>query len=153
MSFVVRSFTSKKFTSLFLTDGVPAGLTASIVNQSPNVLRRFIRNVKRAFTLVNETSRFSVVGWIRKGTVVDDALDATTSSNDKARVLSSETTYHLTNVGINGCNLDGCLTNLSSEMATEGESVRASLDAAIGVGQDDVNEANERVWGVRNEGQ
>ena len=136
----VRNFSSKRFTQLFLRNGVPSGLSASMVNQNPPVLRSVIRNVKRAFNLINDTTKFCVVGWSRKGMMHDELTDG--PGVDDGRVLSSETTFHLSSVNVNGCDLDGVLTDLGALMASENESTRVIYERNGVNGNADENVGN-----------
>jgi hypothetical protein len=120
-AFIVKNFTSRPFTNLFLKNGVPTGLTATSLNENIEYVRSYIRNIKRAFRCVNEADKFWVAGWLRKGFMNDDGL---TSSQDgsvgsasvSSKVKSSEVTYHITSVGFNGDDVDIVKSDLSEAL-------------------------------------
>ena len=116
--FIVRNFTSKKFTSMFLLNGaVPAGLSASMIQNSAyeDVV---VSNVEQCIQAVNENGGFKVSGWIRRGFFVDEAaVTESGASKDAAdRVASSDTTYHLSCVETNGADISKFLSDLSLAM-------------------------------------
>lgn len=116
--FIVRNFSSKKFSSMFFLNGVvPAGLSASMIHNSPyeDIL---VSNVEQCIQVVNENGGFKVFGWIRRGYFVDEAAvtEGGASKDVADRVASSVTTFHLASVESNGADFTKFLSDLSMAM-------------------------------------
>jgi hypothetical protein len=104
--FIVKNFTSRAFTNLFIVNGVPTGLTATMLNENHDFVRHYIRNVRRAFQVINDGGKFWLAGWIRKGYMNDEGLSNVTKDGSAAalsstKVKSSESTYHIAAIGMN----------------------------------------------------
>lgn len=120
-SFVVKNFTSRKFTNLFLEKEIPTGLTATMLNENDEFVRSYIRKVQRAFQQVNDNGQFHVSGWLRKGFIADEGLtsavkEGVSPASGSSKVKSSDSTYHITSVGFNEVDIHIAKTNLSDAM-------------------------------------
>ncbi len=116
--FIVRNFTSKKFSSLFLLNGVvPSGLSASMI-QNSSFEDTLVDNVEQCFQVANKSGGFRVTGWIRRGFFVDEATASESGASRDAsdRVASSDTTYHLACVETNGADISEFVSDLSLAM-------------------------------------
>ena len=111
--FMVKDFTSRNFSSNFITGEIPPGVTAAMIIGT-NYLRREMRvNVKRFINLVNANGGWNIQGWIKpalqtdRGTVdSSSAGNAHNNPSQHSMVPSSNLIYHLTSVRIADQNMD-----------------------------------------------
>lgn len=112
----VFDFTSRDFTLKFVSGGVPAGITASMITENDDFVRTFLDNVVTAVDVVNRNGGFSVSGWVRKGYSMDQGLSASKEGAEKGgashKVKSSEFSIHLTHVEFDERLISDYLTDL-----------------------------------------
>ena len=58
--FTVKDFTSHSFTLKFLKNGIPTGLTESIINQNWRFVRGFMKNVNKTINKINQECGLSI---------------------------------------------------------------------------------------------
>lgn len=98
--FVVEKFCSKKFTSLLLKGGrIP--MNTDISSLAPEKIGiRALDQCRRFVASINDECKFYAVGWVKKGTIVDQGADTggRYSRQDLRHVDSGHLTYHLTSL-------------------------------------------------------
>ena len=116
--FHVKYFTSKNFTEMFFSRGIPSGISASMISDNLSFERSIIKNVIRTFAIVNENGGWSAAGWTRQGTVADEGVgsQAKDGVGKPEQVLSSDMLYHLTYVVMNCPDLNIIQTDLSKTL-------------------------------------
>ncbi len=83
--FEVRHFTSRRFTSMFLSSAVPVGMTAStLMLQERTFFRNLRRNIMRMVQRINSHNAFSISGWARRGFIRDIASTQSPSTGTAA---------------------------------------------------------------------
>ena len=86
----IENFTSLKFSKLFLDHDLPLSLTCNRLDNTEESFN-LEDSIDSVLQYINETGGFTVVGWYKRGEIVDVSKD---SKNQEDRVLASEITYH-----------------------------------------------------------
>lgn len=110
----IRNFTSRNFTSMFLSGSIPLGLTATSINHDRERMRLIRRNIARIFSRINERNGWSLTGWSRRGVTKDAATSAAAQPSaaqaDGSSLLAGKLSYHavriLPNADANGSPVD-----------------------------------------------
>ena len=87
----IENFTSLKFSKLFLDHDLPLSLTCNRLDNTEESFN-LEDSIDSVLQYINETGGFTVVGWYKRGEIVDVSKE---SKNQEDRVVASEITYHL----------------------------------------------------------
>lgn len=99
----VSNFTSKSFTLLFLKNGIPNGISESMVKSNPRKKNKWLARMTNAINFINNKHGFNVTGWVRRGMVEDQSAAgaAAGSGAGKSFIASSDLKIHVTKISIN----------------------------------------------------
>ena len=113
---LIRDFTSRKFTNMFLLDGIPPGVTAAMVNSNEEFVEIWKDNVEVGMMYVsNNFAQFEVLGWAKRGVHADQGAAQPppgVRNVQQATVTSGKLKYHMTSLKINS-NANGAEPNLA----------------------------------------
>ena len=87
----IENFTSLKFSKLFLDHDLPLSLTCNRLDNTEESFN-LEDSIDSVLQYINETGGFTVVGWYKRGDIVDVSKE---SKNQEDRVIASEITYQL----------------------------------------------------------
>jgi len=98
----IRDFTSRRFTSLFLSGSIPLGLTATSINHNRERMRLIRRDIARILNRINERNGWSLTGWSRRGHTRDAASSSAAQSSaahaDSGSLLAGKLSYHAVSI-------------------------------------------------------
>lgn len=103
LSFMVKEYTSRNFTSLFVSGRIPPGLSAAMMLSDNNIRLAMRRNVRQYINIVNANGGWDLEGWIKPALQMDrGTLDSSSAGNarnnpsQQSMVQSSNFIYHIT---------------------------------------------------------
>ena len=95
----IREFTSRRFTSLFLSGSIPLGLTATSINHNRERMRLIRRDIARILSRINERNGWSLTGWSRRGHTRDAAAaQPSAAQGDAGSLLAGRLSYHAVSI-------------------------------------------------------
>lgn len=96
----VPNYTCKNWIAEQTKEGrFPVGVTAAMMNDNRRARVEFMKSVQLQLEYVNKNCGFSVVGWIRRGEVVDQGVDAPIGRNEHPQMIDAgEFTYHISHI-------------------------------------------------------
>ena len=111
-SFRMDDFSSRKFSSLYLTDVIPGSVKLYML-QITNAYIEIIESITNCVNLINENGGFTVIGWYKKGLINDKSMIAAkhtgvgtvsgsnnnnTNVDEDIQVESGEISYHIVHI-------------------------------------------------------
>ena len=111
-SFRMDDFSSRKFSSLYLTDVIP-GSVKLYMFQITSAYMELIESITNCIDLINENGGFTVIGWYKKGLINDKSMIAAkntgvgtvsgsnnnnTNVDEDIQVESGEISYHIVHI-------------------------------------------------------
>lgn len=96
---IIRSahFTSRSFTNLMTSSGIPAGINPMMILRSGadfEIAQRLDELVEK----INKNGGFRIIGWVRVGRVHDQAFKGAPSGEKQKTVVSGDLNYHITQI-------------------------------------------------------
>lgn len=99
LSFQIKNFTSKKFTSRLMKGGrLPVGISVERLTEDLDVRTTLDKSVRDQINYINQHGGFNVLGWVCRGTVRDQGVDQPSPAqrNEAPRYIESdELLYHV----------------------------------------------------------
>ena len=96
----VKDYTSRKFTNMWLRDGIPPGVTAAMVNSDEMFVETWKDNIELGMISVSNTfDRCEVLGWAKRGFQVDQGATQPPPGLKNAQQTtapSGKLKYHMT---------------------------------------------------------